>query len=147
MKGRMSWIFGVMGALGLVAFGALVFRAQRLPEGPQPIIWDKEACAHCRMHIGLPSMAAQVHLSDGQVLNFDDPGCLLLWLNRGAAPPRAVWVHHHRADVWLPREQAAFVEVSESPMGFNLGAVERATPGALDWQQATARVLAKGVQR
>lgn len=147
MKSLAPWALVTVVVLGLVGFGALLLRAQRAPEGPQPIIWDKEACAHCRMHIGLPWMAAQVQLSDGRVLNFDDPGCLLLWLERSATAPRAVYVHHHQTDSWLTREQAAFVEVAESPMGFNLGAVEHTTPGALDWQQATARVLSAGAKR
>ena len=91
-------------------------------------------------------MAAQVQLSDGRVLNFDDPGCALSWLSEHAEPPRAVFVHHHHQDRWLARDQAAFVTVRGSPMGFNLGAVDRGVPEAISWEEATAQI-ARHAQR
>lgn len=142
-RGRSRWLLLATGAALCTAFAALLLRAQALPEGPAPIVWDKEACAHCRMHVGEPSMAAQAQLTDGRVLNFDDPGCLLSWLEQHREPLRAVYVHHHREDRWLPREQAGFVPVSSSPMGFDLGAVDRGAEGALTWEEAAAKVRAQ----
>src|SRR5690242_12190335 len=86
---------------GLVALGGLgyaLYRAQRLPEGPQPIAWDREACAHCHMHIGEPRFAAQLQTEDGRVLNFDDPGCLLAYDAAEHPRSRAVYFHHLRED-------------------------------------------------
>jgi copper chaperone NosL len=133
-------------ALSVGIFGWMVVRAQSLPEGPVPIVWDKEACAYCHMHVGDPSLAGQVQLSDGTVLDFDDPGCLLSWLEQNHAPVRAVYLHHHTKDRWLERDEAAFAEVGVTPMGFGLGAVERGTPGAIDWPSAGARVRANHVE-
>ena len=50
---RWPWLL----LLPLLALAVLIYRAQRLPEGPQPIVWDREACAHCHMHIGEPRFA------------------------------------------------------------------------------------------
>lgn len=129
------------------AFVGLVVRSQARPEGPVPIVFDKEACAHCHMQIGDPRLAAQAQLQDGSVLNFDDPGCLLVWLEQVREPPRAVWLRAYHQDRWLSRDAAAFIDVGETPMGFGLGAVERGTQGAIGWEEAAARVRAKRLER
>jgi hypothetical protein len=117
--------------LGLVAAAVVaVFASERLPDGPEPIVWDREACAHCHMHVGEPGFAAQAIDADGRVFNFDDPGCLLAWRAARAEAPARVWFHHATEDRWLRLDQVAFVHVGHSPMGSNLAAVDRGTPGA-----------------
>jgi len=117
-----------------------VWASERIPDAPQPIAWDREACAHCHMHVGDPAFAAQAIDGDGRVYDFDDPGCLLAWRARRATPPARVWFHAVDADRWLPIEAVAFVPVPQSPMGSGLGAVERGRPGALSVDEATRRV-------
>lgn len=105
----------------------VVYGGTRLPDRPQPIAWNHEACAHCRMLIGDPTFAAQVITDDGDVLSFDDPGCAAAYL-------RTHHVHHawfHGRDGWLARDAVGFVRVAHSPMGSNVIAVPKATPGAL----------------
>ena len=101
--------------------------------------------ATCRLVT--PACAAQAQLTDGSVLDFDDPGCLLTWLDESREQPRAVWLRAYREDRWVPRASAAFVDVGETPMGFGLGVVERGTPGAISWEEAAARVKAKRSER
>jgi hypothetical protein len=129
------------------AFVGLVVRSQARPDGPVPIVFDKEACAHCHMQIGDSHLAAQAQLQDGSVLNFDDPGCLLVWLEQAREEPRAIWLRAYREDRWLSRASTAFIEVGETPMGFGLGAVERGTPGGISWEEAAARVRGKRLER
>ncbi|MBI1949402.1 MAG: hypothetical protein HYS27_27190 [Deltaproteobacteria bacterium] len=129
-------------AAGLFAW--LLLRAQTLPEGPAPVVWDKTACAHCRMHVGEPGFAAQLQLEDGTVHNFDDPGCLARWLDEhpkdaAADAVHAIFFHHKTDDRWLTRAEVGFVDASPTPMGFGLAAVDARTPGAVGWQQAMAR--------
>ncbi len=121
---------------GAAAFA--VCASERLPDAPQPIVWDREACAHCHMHVGEPAFAAQAIDQDGRVHNFDDPGCLLAWRTTHPAPAR-VWFHHMSEDRWIPIDRVAFVPVPRSPMGYALGAVDAGTPGALSVAAATAR--------
>ncbi len=115
--------------------------------GPIPIAWDREACSECRMLVGEPKFAAQLQTSEGEVLNFDDHGCLLRYVARTKPHVRAMYFHHIKEDRWLSQAQVGFVPASASPMGHGLGAVPQQTPGALTFQQATARVLEERSER
>lgn len=140
-----DWGFplGLIVALCAVAgFGWMLLRAQDLPTGVVPIAWDKEACAHCRMHVGEQGFAAQLQLTDGRVLNFDDPGCLFSWLEANPATVHATWLHHHTEDRWLSRADVGFVPVAPTPMGFGLAAVAASAPGAIGWDAAAAQIKA-----
>ena len=73
------------GVLLVAAFVAIVLTFVRLnqvalPQGAVPVVWDGEVCGHCKMHVGDPRFAAQLQTPDGDVLNFDDPGCLFDYL-------------------------------------------------------------------
>lgn len=133
---KLAWVVGVLVAVG--GLGAALAWSERLPEGPVEVLWDREACAHCRMHVGEPGFAAQLQLKDGRVLNFDDPGCLLRYEAEHHPDAHAVWFHHLRANRWLPRERTAFIPVDPTPMGYGLGAVEQGTVGAMTPTEALA---------
>ena len=102
-------------------------------EGPAPVAWDRTRCAHCGMLVSVPAWAAQRHTAAGEVLHYDDPGCLLAALDEagdGAAPAdRALYFHHHAAERWLRSDEVEFAEVNGSPMGYGLAAHAR---GELD---------------
>lgn len=142
--GGFRWAVAGWVAIALAAiagFGASLAFSQALPEGPVEIVWDREACAHCRMHIGERAFAAQLQRRDGRVQNFDDPGCLLRYLASVPADEvHAVYFHHSRQARWLARDEVAFVDVAQSPMGFGLGAVHRGTPGSFPYEEALRRV-------
>lgn len=142
-KGNAALLVGALVVLGLaVGFGTLVVKAQSLPQGPEPVAWDKAACAHCRMHVSEPGFAAQLQLKDGRVLNFDDPGCYFQYVAAGPADPvHAVYFHHLKEERWLTRAEVGFLPNQQTPMGFGLGAVESGTPGALPFEAARAHVL------
>src|SRR5262245_64913286 len=120
------------------AFAAAAFLAACGPpaQGPAPIAWDEEACAHCRMLISDPAFAAQLRAEDGSVESFDDPGCLLAQL--GERHPREVWFHHLREERWIAGDRVAFELVPQTPMGYGLGAVDTGSVGALDLEAARA---------
>ena len=145
-RSRARWI-------GCVAAAILAAACNRA-DGPSPIAFDEEVCAHCRMLISDPAFAAQLELEDGSVASFDDPGCLLAALPDHR--PRALWFHHVREERWIPAERVAFERVPRSPMGYGLGAVDaaaeggaagRATAGALSLEAAKALVAERGAAR
>jgi copper chaperone NosL len=111
-------------------------------EGPQPIVYDREACAHCRMLISDPSFAAQLVTEEGEVRSFDDPGCLLAHLAEKTPDVRALWFHHVREERWIPGDRVAFERVVKTPMGYGLGAVDAGPATALDLDEARALVAA-----
>ena len=128
------------------AMAALLLLACSSGDGPSPIAFDREACAHCRMLISEARFAAQLETQDGEVLSFDDPGCLMALLAARSPQLKALWFHHHREDRWLAGEEAAFVTGERTPMGYGLAAVAAGTPGALTLAQARARVAAHDSQ-
>jgi len=114
------------GALAVVVHGGT-----RIPNDVQPIAWNAEACAHCRMLIGDPAFAAQVITKDGSVLSFDDPGCAAQYIRGNRPHIHRAWFHAGRGDAWIPLDEVGFVKVATSPMGSNVIAVPRTTEGAL----------------
>lgn len=125
MKILIATLLAIAGAVAFV-----VSRGTQLPNEPQPIAWNAEPCGHCHMLIGDPAFAAQVITEDGEVLSFDDPGCAVRYLREHPRVHRA-WFHGGRGDDWIPVDEVAFVKVAHSPMGGNVMAVRRDTPGAL----------------
>lgn len=142
-KSNLGLILGGLVAIAaLGTFGGLLYDAQKLPEGVQPVAWDKEACANCRMHVGERGFAAQLQLEDGRVFNFDDPGCLFHYREKlQGAPEHAAYFHHLREERWLSQAEVGFVPVSPTPMGYGLGAVDKGEPGAISVEAARAQVL------
>lgn len=128
----------------MIALMMVVARFQRPPGGPVPIAYDREQCAECRMLVSEPAFAAQIQTRDGRVLDFDDPGCLITYEETQHPDEHAVYFHELRGDRWLPKERTVFVSVDHSPMGYGLGAAEVGTPGAISFEEARARVLARG---
>jgi hypothetical protein len=144
-RGKFLLVLTLLLATGVV--GLLVLRAQALPGGPRPVVWDKEACAECGMSVSDRGFAAQLQLADGQVLNFDDPGCLFIYLADKHPAVHAVYFHAMNGEEWLSQEEAAFVTTDRSPMGYELGAVRRGTPGALTFEQAREKVERRAEQK
>ena len=133
----------VLGPLLLFALGVA---ACTPAEGPQPIVYDREPCAHCRMLISEPRFAAQLQTETGEILNFDDPGCLLASLAKRSPPVHALWFHHASEDRWLDADRVAFAPTERTPMGYGLGAVDAGSPGALSLADAQARVVSTGAR-
>ena len=131
----------------LVVAGAVTFvvvnvaGASRLATGPVAVVWDREACAHCRMHVGEPAFAVQLQTEDGRVLGFDDPGCAFLWEAEQRPDVHAWYFHDYREDRWLAASEVAFVNLPHTPMGFGYGAVALGTAGSVSLDEARSAVL------
>jgi copper chaperone NosL len=107
------------------------------PDGPSQVAWDRVACAHCRMLVSDPRFAAQLQLEDGDVLYFDDPGCLLSERARLDRPVRAAWFHDSAGEGWIAEPDVAFVRGLATPMGYGLAAVRAGSaPGSLSVAEA-----------
>jgi hypothetical protein len=95
------------------------------------------------MLVGEPSFAAQLHTAAGEVLFFDDPGCLLLH-REAAGAAGAAWFHDSRGPGWLAEADARFVPAEQTPMGHGLAAVAaREAGGGLDAPAALAALRAR----
>ena len=127
----------------LGAIGAAIYLLQQPTDGVRPVVWDKSSCAHCHMHVGVPSYAAQLQTKDGRVYDFDDPGCLFEWVVANHPRIEAAYFHHFRDDRWLDHREVGFLRVDEeTPMGYGLAAVDRSLhDDALDFGDASNAAL------
>lgn len=140
-------IAAVVVAAIVAGFAALIQHAQSLPNSVQPVIWDKESCAECKMAIGDPSFAAQLQTKDGRVLDFDDPGCLITYVNDRRPIIHAIYFHLYRQNEWLDKDRTGFISRVRSPMGFDLAATRKETPGAISWERAIESVRNQNERR
>ena len=131
---------GIARARLVIGLVALAVAGCRRGDAPEPVAFDREPCAHCRMLISDPAFAAQLQTEAGEILDFDDPGCLMRYRQEHAPRVRAVWYHHLREERWLRESATAFVPVPRTPMGWGLGAVDGGSAGALALAQAEAIV-------
>ncbi|MBM4383514.1 MAG: hypothetical protein FJ091_09115 [Deltaproteobacteria bacterium] len=138
MRERALRLLALAGVLAVL--GAAAWWLARPSEGPAPVAYDRVACAHCRMLVSEPRFAAQLRRGTGEVLFYDDPGCLLLHRLQLADPESHAWFHDSRSDRWLDDEAVAFLRVAESPMGYGFAAVPRDTEGAEDGGAALAHI-------
>ena len=113
---------------------AVVFLWPEPGSGPEPIVYGRDACAHCRMYISRPGFAGEIRDRDGVLTKYDDIGCLLhaMLEMRGALPE--VWVEDHRTGELISLLEATLVygEGIDTPMGFGIVALaDDADAGAL----------------
>jgi hypothetical protein len=135
---RLALIGAVLG--GIAAVAAWLQGQESRGEGPRPVAWGEAVCAHCRMLVSDPRYAAQIVTADGEVLNFDDPGCLLRHLDDTRPHDASVYFHHSREDRWLKAPAVAFARGDDTPMGFGLRAVDPGSAGAIDYAAAARAV-------
>ena len=141
-RGR-PWFRMIVAAVAIAVIAlvvSVIARGREVPDGPQPVAWNQQACAHCRMLVGEPAHAAQLITAGGDVLFFDDPGCLMTYLDQHAVAIHRLWFHDRASERWLGADAAGFVPGATTPMGFGLAATDRTTPGALTLEQARRRV-------
>lgn len=133
----------VLAAVAVLLVGIALTQLNRvsLPEGPVPVVWDREVCEHCKMHIGDPRFAAQLQAANGIVMSFDDPGCLAEYLDANPMELHALYFRDYENDQWLSQSEAGFLPVEDSPMGYGIRAVTRGTAAARDWEWAHGRAL------
>jgi hypothetical protein len=131
----------LVAAAAAVALGLALRDAQRLPDTPPPVAWDRAACAHCHMLVGEPGTAAQLVAKDGASVVFDDPGCLVRFIAERRPVVHKLWLHHHDEERWLEPGAAGFI-AGATPMGFGWVTVDRAVAGAMPWTDVQARILA-----
>lgn len=131
-------VLALAAVAGLVV--ALVLRGRPLPDGPVPIVWNREPCAHCHMLVGEPAFAAEVVTTAGDVVVFDDPGCLVRYLEERKPDVHRIWFHDSTGDRWLSAAEVGFVPGAETPMNYGMRAVPAATPGAIALDDIRRRI-------
>jgi copper chaperone NosL len=138
---------------GVVLVVALTAACAR--PGPGPILYDTDACDHCRMTIADPTFAAQVVMRTGKRYVFDDPGCVVAFLSSGRVAPadiHSIWFNDYAQPDRPVAAEDALIVVSDrirAPMNGRMAAFGRredadalrvALAGSLErWADVTKR--------
>lgn len=135
MSAKVTKVLLLLVALVAISVAFVRYNKVTLHEAAVPVVWDAEVCGHCKMHVGDPRFAAQLQTTSGDVLNFDDPGCLFDYLRSHEVSAHAVYFRNYDEDGWLTESEAGFLPVDDSPMGYGIRAVPKDTAGAqdVDW--------------
>lgn len=141
---KLLWLF--TGLAVMAVMGVAAYRSQSVPVTPQPVAWDRETCAECRMLISDHRYAAQIQTADGRVLNFDDPSCLITYELREHPKVHAVYFHDSASERWLSAQQAAFLQNAATPMGHGLASVAAGKPNAITYSQAVQKLKGQNAE-
>ena len=133
---RRALLAGLAAAAIVVAVVLVVRHSHALPSGPQAIAWDRETCSECHMLIRDARFAAQLQTADGAVRSFDDPGCMMVYLQHQRPKIHALWFRDSQSDQWLREEEAGFLRSAQTPMGHGWAVVRKGTPGARSMSEA-----------
>ena len=124
MKITKPWLIKIIFVLLLVAvIGVSLSLNQKPPDKPTKLLWDKETCFYCKMHISDKRYAAQIQTKAFKTLFFGDLGCLFLY--RRDHNPEVHAVYYRDEENWILEKDAVFIKQAESPMGFNLAAMSK----------------------
>lgn len=80
--------------------------------GPVAVALGEDGCSVCRMIISEAPYAAQARLGPGEVEKYDDIGCLVERLAKGAAP-REMWVTDFVSGRWIEARSATYVHAPD----------------------------------
>lgn len=133
----MKWLGLLGGGLAAIVATVVLWPGQTL--GPEPILYGRDACAHCAMHLSQPGFAAERRLPDGKVAKYDDIGCLLAELAKApAAPFDQVWVEDSEGAELVALESACLVRSPSLSTPMASGIVAFADRAAADAAAARA---------
>jgi nitrous oxide reductase accessory protein NosL len=96
---------------------------------------------YCKMLITKERNAAQVVSPEGNTWFFDDPGCMVLWLQDKAFKNEAkLWVHSLDTDKWIDAKNAAYGVKDKTEMHYGFGARENRTDETINFAEMELRM-------
>lgn len=113
--------------------------------GPPRLRFGEIMCAECGMLVSEPRFAAAARTASGDVIAFDDTGCLLRHAGHAARLDWQLWVPAEPDGAWIDARTASFVHRADlaTPMGYGLTAVAGAVDGSAMNFAAAAEAAAR----
>ncbi len=109
---------------------------------PLPIKLNKTNDTECAMLIKTQKNAAEAIAPDGTTWFFDDPGCLVKWLEKKKWKDNAkLWVHTVDTNRWIDAKKAKYRIDYHSAMHYGFGAVEKEHNNTIDFNEMRLRML------
>ncbi len=98
--------------------------------------------SYCKMLITTQRNSMQVVSPEGKTWFFDDPGCMVLWLQDKAFKADAnVWVYTIDSKKWIDAKKAWYGVKDHTEMHYGFGAREKKTEGTIDFNEMEIRML------
>ena len=141
---RIWWTILLVLGVGLSGCGGGKEKGLHSPDGrPVAFAVGEVSCPQCRMPVHHLRDSAQYIAPDGRVTVFDDPGCMVLWLqDHGVDAAKAnLWVYTRDTNRWVEARKARYSQTDPTPMGYGFGAYEKAGPGRIGFDEMRLRVL------
>ncbi len=113
-------LLGILCALAAVPATAVLLSPRAKATGPEPIRYDRDTCAHCRMHFAARGFAAERRDDRGTLHKYDDIGCMLVAASHGASGE--AWVEDNAGNGFVPLLSATLVTARDlgTPMGYGV---------------------------
>lgn len=129
--------------LVIAAIVALVVFVPTGANGPEPVVYGRDACAECRMVISQPGLGGELRDVSGRISKFDDVGCLLISLASAGRETPAAWVEDfHGKETFVPLLEATLVRGAiDTPMGHGIVAFADPAKAAAFASQKKATVV------
>lgn len=109
---------------------------------PLPIDINHTNDTQCAMLIKTIYNTAQAVAPDGRTWFFDDPGCLVLWIEEKPFKDKAkLWVHTIDTKKWIDAKSAHYGITDPSVMHYGFGARENKTDKSIDYDEMRLRML------
>jgi copper chaperone NosL len=134
-------LLALLCALAAVPAMAMFLSPRARESGPEAIRYDRDTCAHCRMHFAARGFAAERRDERGTLQKYDDIGCMLVAASRG--PSGEAWVEDHSGNGFVPLFQATLVAGMDlaTPMGYGVIAFRDARSAEQFARAHAARVV------
>ncbi len=94
---------------------------------PPKLNYGSDTCAECRMIIQDERFASAVVTAGGEIIKFDDIGCMQIYQQQHAMPGSRAWVHDLESAEWLDAGSAVIERTPDrvTPMGYGIAAHKR----------------------
>lgn len=128
----------------VAAIAAVVFLWPVQYGGPEPIDYERDACAHCRMRISQPGFAGELRDRNGTLTKYDDVGCLLHAMVALRREVPEAWVEDHAGGGFVPLLAVTLVHAKnlETPMGSGILAFADEAAAAAFAENGNGQVVA-----
>jgi hypothetical protein len=100
-------------------------------------------CPQCNMFLVGKKYTAETVTSDGKTHFFDDPGCLVLWVEENVKDDKSLvsWVYTLDTNKWV-KANSAFYSINDStPMHYGFGAYESSVNNSIKYEEMKLRML------
>jgi copper chaperone NosL len=142
MKKNATIVFTLItGIILLTSFAC----TRRVDQSPREINFDRNVCVLCLMGLADPKYSAQSINTRGDVVWFDDLGCLIFWMEKPGwekfeGENAVSYIADSETGEWLKVEEVWYTFGKQTPMGYGYSAVKQKVDTAFDYATTVQRI-------